>query len=79
MQRTPMYARGMQQFYVNEVSQLSDGRYVLANAWIIRGGELCADCRLISVSDLEVSHSSLLIVLDYEADKCDVEWLAFCR
>lgn len=47
-----MYARGMQQFYIDEVSKLSDGRYVLPHTWIIRDGQLCADCHLISPSEV---------------------------
>ncbi|KAJ7792018.1 hypothetical protein B0H14DRAFT_2624372, partial [Mycena olivaceomarginata] len=41
---TPMYARGLRQFYIEEVAQLADISYVIPVAWIKREGVLCADC-----------------------------------
>jgi hypothetical protein len=41
---TPMYARGLRQFYIDEVAELEDGSYVIPLAWIKRDGVLCADC-----------------------------------
>ncbi|KAJ7902849.1 hypothetical protein B0H14DRAFT_3079952 [Mycena olivaceomarginata] len=41
---TPMYSRGLRQFFIEEVSELDSGKSVLPLAWIIRGGVLCADC-----------------------------------
>ncbi|KAJ6600335.1 hypothetical protein DFH09DRAFT_1497797 [Mycena vulgaris] len=41
---TPMFARGLRQFYIDEVSELDTGEKVMACAWIKRNGVLCADC-----------------------------------
>ncbi|KAJ7780397.1 hypothetical protein B0H14DRAFT_3095767 [Mycena olivaceomarginata] len=41
---TPMYARGLRQFYIEELAALRDDSYVIPLAWIVRGGVLCADC-----------------------------------
>jgi hypothetical protein len=46
-ERTPMYAKGIKHFYVNEVCLLDGGQLVIPVAWIIRDGELCADCHLV--------------------------------
>ncbi|KAK0219574.1 hypothetical protein EDD85DRAFT_924070 [Armillaria nabsnona] len=43
---TPMFSRGHQQFYIDEVSQLQDGVYVIPHNWIIYDKELCANCSL---------------------------------
>jgi hypothetical protein len=39
-----MFARGLRQFYIDEVAKLDSGKKVIPLAWIKRGGELCADC-----------------------------------
>ncbi|KAK0243536.1 hypothetical protein EDD85DRAFT_919320 [Armillaria nabsnona] len=41
---TPMYSQGLCQFYIDELAQLKDGSYVVPRNWIIRNGELHADC-----------------------------------
>ncbi|KAJ7787250.1 hypothetical protein B0H14DRAFT_3580816 [Mycena olivaceomarginata] len=41
---TPMYVRGLRQFYIEELAALRDDSYVIPLAWIVRGGVLCADC-----------------------------------
>ncbi|KAJ7266270.1 hypothetical protein C8J57DRAFT_1069087 [Mycena rebaudengoi] len=41
---TPMYARGLRQFYIDELAELESGDIVMPLAWIKRGGVLCADC-----------------------------------
>ncbi|KAJ6631043.1 hypothetical protein B0H10DRAFT_2321221 [Mycena sp. CBHHK59/15] len=41
---TPMYSRGLRQFYIEEVAELDNGKCVIPLAWIKRGGVLCADC-----------------------------------
>ncbi|KAJ7221325.1 hypothetical protein GGX14DRAFT_353565 [Mycena pura] len=43
-QLTPMFARGLRQFYIDEVAELDTGEKVLTVAWIKRNGVLCADC-----------------------------------
>ncbi|KAJ7474227.1 hypothetical protein FB451DRAFT_1351527 [Mycena latifolia] len=40
---TPMYSRGLRQFYIEEVAELQSGKMVIPLAWIKRGGVLCAD------------------------------------
>jgi hypothetical protein len=47
-ERTPMYASGLKHFYIDEVAKLRDGQLVLPHAWIRRDGGLCADCHLIT-------------------------------
>ncbi|KAJ7867198.1 hypothetical protein B0H14DRAFT_3084134 [Mycena olivaceomarginata] len=42
-QLTPMYSRGQQRFWIEEVAQLVDGRYVIPRTWIIQNGELTTD------------------------------------
>lgn len=49
-----MYSRGLRQFYIEEVSQLASGEYVIAHDWVIRKGELTASCSMITVA--QVSH-----------------------
>lgn len=39
-----MYARGLRQFYIEEVAELESGKKVIPLTWIKRGGVLCADC-----------------------------------
>lgn len=41
---TPMYANGGKLFFVNELSRLHDGRFVIPRRWITRNGSLTADC-----------------------------------
>ncbi|KII84492.1 hypothetical protein PLICRDRAFT_179320 [Plicaturopsis crispa FD-325 SS-3] len=43
-ERTPMYAKGLKHFYIDEVARLQSGELVIPRSWIIRGGRLCADC-----------------------------------
>ncbi|KAK0430360.1 hypothetical protein EV421DRAFT_1893571 [Armillaria borealis] len=43
-QLTPMYSRGLCQFYIEELAQLREGTFVIPHNWIIRKGELHADC-----------------------------------
>ncbi|KAF7344773.1 hypothetical protein MVEN_01638300 [Mycena venus] len=43
-QLTPMYVRGLRQFYIDEVAALEDTSYVIPRAWIKREGILCANC-----------------------------------
>lgn len=49
-----MYARGLKQFYIDEISKLFDGRLVMPRTWIKRNGELHADCDLISTSAVSI-------------------------
>jgi len=68
-ERTPMYARGMKHFYINEISSLDDGQLVIPVAWIIRGGELCADCHLVIAEPVRpysrICVHSLTTVIDW--------------
>lgn len=40
---TPMFSRGLQQFFIDEISELANGRLAIPRNWIIRNDELCAD------------------------------------
>ncbi|KAJ7888627.1 hypothetical protein B0H14DRAFT_3081939 [Mycena olivaceomarginata] len=42
-QLTPMYSRGQKRFWIEEVAQLVNGRFVIPRTWIIRNGELTTD------------------------------------
>ncbi|KAF8056083.1 hypothetical protein FPV67DRAFT_1732296 [Lyophyllum atratum] len=47
---TPMFSRGLRQFYIDELAQLIDGQFVIPRDWVIRNGELTAKCSEISQS-----------------------------
>ncbi|KAJ6629389.1 hypothetical protein B0H10DRAFT_2160501 [Mycena sp. CBHHK59/15] len=47
---TPMYARGLRQFYIDEVAALESGALVIPVAWIKLEGVLCANCVDITTS-----------------------------
>jgi hypothetical protein len=49
---TPMYARGLRQFYIDELCELRDGRYMIPHDWVIRKKKLTACCSLVEVSDV---------------------------
>ncbi|KAJ3780374.1 hypothetical protein GGU10DRAFT_397813 [Lentinula aff. detonsa] len=46
-QLTPMFSRGLKQFWIEEVAQLSNGVYVIPHNWIY---ELSSDCSLVNVT-----------------------------
>lgn len=48
-ERTPMYAHGLKQFFIDEVAQLETASFVLPLSWIKRNGHLCADCLDVTV------------------------------
>ncbi|KAF8874151.1 hypothetical protein CPB84DRAFT_1690343 [Gymnopilus junonius] len=47
---TPMYARGLRQFYIEEVSAIDSGEYVIPHDWVIRKKELTASCSIVQVT-----------------------------
>ncbi|KAL1699940.1 hypothetical protein EV121DRAFT_283734 [Schizophyllum commune] len=47
---TPMFSRGLKQFFIEELCQLDDTTYVIPHLWIIREGKLCADCSEVAVT-----------------------------
>jgi hypothetical protein len=49
---TPMFTRGLQHFYIDEVCQLGNGSFVMPLTWVKRGGEICADCHMISHTEV---------------------------
>jgi len=49
---TPMFARGLQHFYIDEVCQLHDGSFAMPLTWVKRGGKVCADCCMISPAEV---------------------------
>jgi hypothetical protein len=46
-QLTPSYFSGTKRFWVDEIAQLHDGRWIIPVLWIKQHGELQADCRLV--------------------------------
>lgn len=45
---TPMFRKGIQSFYVNELAEMANGNLVIPHMWIIRNKVVCADaCRVI--------------------------------
>ncbi|KAJ6608000.1 hypothetical protein B0H10DRAFT_1816685 [Mycena sp. CBHHK59/15] len=51
---TPMYARGLRQFYIDEVAALESGALVIPVAWIKLEGVLCANCVDITTSTVRI-------------------------
>jgi hypothetical protein len=49
---TPMFACGLQHFYIDEVCQVGDGSFVMPLTWVKRGREICADCHIISCTEV---------------------------
>jgi len=49
---TPMYSRGLWQFFIEEVAQVSSGEYVIPHDWVIRNGELTSRCSMVSVTSV---------------------------
>jgi hypothetical protein len=47
---TPMYSRGLRQFFIEEVAQQSSGEYVIPHDWVIRNGELTSRCSTVFVT-----------------------------
>ena len=55
---TPMDSRGLRQFFIEEVAQLSLGEYVIPHDWVIRNGELTSRCSTVSVTPVSNSFQS---------------------
>lgn len=51
-QRTPMYTSGLRHFFINEVCGLENGNIVIPLAWIKRGDEIWADCRMVATDEV---------------------------
>lgn len=45
---TPMFSRGLRQFYIDELAQLTNGQFIIPRDWVIRNGELTAKCSPVS-------------------------------
>lgn len=64
-----MYARGHRQFYIEEICQLWDGRFVIPHDWVIRDKVLTAQCtivmstKVLSAYSEDVFFSSQLIYI----------------
>lgn len=52
--RMPSILEGNKQFYIHEVAELFNGRWVIPCLWITHHGETKADCRLV-IRDAGVS------------------------
>ncbi|KAF7364229.1 hypothetical protein MSAN_01082500 [Mycena sanguinolenta] len=48
LQLTPMYSRGNKRWWIEEVGQLHDGRYVLPHTWIVRNRVLTTDVSIVT-------------------------------
>ncbi|KAL4256220.1 hypothetical protein AB1N83_012604 [Pleurotus pulmonarius] len=46
---TPMFAKGLTHFYIEEVAELKSGQKVVPQNWYMYKGEVCSDCRIISI------------------------------
>ncbi|KAK6997431.1 hypothetical protein R3P38DRAFT_3620933 [Favolaschia claudopus] len=46
-QLTPMFSRGRKQFWLDELTQLSDASYVIPLTWIVRDGVLTSDVLVV--------------------------------
>ncbi|KAJ7189318.1 hypothetical protein GGX14DRAFT_580795 [Mycena pura] len=75
-QLTPMYSRGFKRFWIEELAQLKDGRYVIPTAWIKRNGVLTADAWVVTSSEAGVwNHTQVEIFPeadDFELDYNDI-------
>ena len=47
---TPMYSRGLWQFFIEEVAQVSSREYVIPHDWVIQNSELTSWCSMVSVT-----------------------------
>ncbi|KAJ7866209.1 hypothetical protein B0H14DRAFT_2573484 [Mycena olivaceomarginata] len=74
-QLTPMYSRGQKRFWIEEVAQLVNGRFVIPRTWIIRNGELttdvsfvtrAADGRWVLEQDAEDTFRATELALDFD-------------
>lgn len=52
---TPMYARGLQHFYIDELAQLHDGSHVIPLRWITVEGVVHGECVKVTNIGSEVS------------------------
>ena len=53
-----MFSRGLRQFFIEEVTQLKDGSYVLPKNLIIRNKKLTSDCNLVVVTPVSKFHKT---------------------
>ncbi|KAJ7729682.1 hypothetical protein DFH07DRAFT_994762, partial [Mycena maculata] len=47
-QLTPMFSKGFKRFWIEELAQLADGRYVIPHTWIVRNGVLTSDVTIVT-------------------------------
>lgn len=52
---SPMYARGLQHFYVNELAQLCNATYVIPLRWITVDGVVHGECVVVNTVGSDVS------------------------
>jgi len=74
---TPMFSRGLCQFFINELTQLKDGSYVIPQNLIIWNKKLTSDCNRVVVTP--VSHQLVPIsiqLIDIPPISCSIGWLA---
>ncbi|KAJ6448104.1 hypothetical protein C8R45DRAFT_1115491 [Mycena sanguinolenta] len=47
-QLTPMFAKGYKRFWIEELAQTCDGKFVIPHTWIKRGGVLTTDAQVVT-------------------------------
>ncbi|KAJ7203485.1 hypothetical protein B0H12DRAFT_1035514 [Mycena haematopus] len=77
-QLTPMYSRGSKRWWIEEVGQLHDGRYVLLHTWIVRNGVLTTDVSIVTRTEdgrwkLEDGIEETVDAADLELDFSDIQ------
>ncbi|KAJ7790376.1 hypothetical protein B0H14DRAFT_3115559 [Mycena olivaceomarginata] len=70
-QLTPMYSHGTKRWWIEEVGQLRDRRYVLPHTWIVRNGVLTTDVSI--VTQTEDGHWKLEDGIEETVDAADLE------
>ncbi|KAF7364109.1 hypothetical protein MSAN_01069900 [Mycena sanguinolenta] len=77
-QLTPMYSRGVKRWWIEEVGQLRDGRYVLPHTWIVRNGVLTTDVSIVTRTEdgrwkLEDGIEETVDAVDLDLDFSDIQ------
>ncbi|KAF7375527.1 hypothetical protein MSAN_00440900 [Mycena sanguinolenta] len=77
LQLTPMYSRGVKRWWIEEVGQLRDGRYVLLHTWIVWNGVLTTVSIVTRTEDgrwkLEDGIEETVDAVDLDLDFSDIQ------
>jgi len=66
-----MFASGLRQFYIDELCQLADGRFVVPHDWVIRNKQLTARCSCVSLTNV----SQVVLASYFSYTKPISEWM----